>query len=124
MPGRPLRLCTYPGCGESCAGKVVRCEKHQPKKWEKHGQGVKRMTGDGLRKARRLLFQANPLCVHCQQKSPPQVRLATERDHIVPLEEGGQDVPENTQGLCAECHAVKSLAERQRGLKRYLASDT
>ena len=65
------------------------------------------------------MFRRDPLCVMCQAKSPPEVRLATQRDHIVPLEEGGQDVPENTQGLCAECHAAKSLGERQRGLRRY-----
>ena len=119
MPGKPLKPCSYPGCSTLCEGKVARCEKHQPKKWEKHGPQVKRITGRPLRRMRQELFRKDPLCVLCQQKDPPQVHLAVHRDHIVPLEEGGADVPENTQGLCAECHEEKSKQERQRGLQRY-----
>ena len=46
------------------------------------------------------------------------VRPAVHRDHIVPLSEGGLDEPGNTQGLCAECHEGKSLAERLRAQAR------
>ena len=119
MPGRPLRQCTYPGCSELTGGKVARCEKHPYPVWEKKGVQVKRMTGNPLREARKRLFRTDPLCVMCATQTPPRVTLATQRDHIVPLQEGGLDVPENTQGLCDDCHEIKSKAERERGLISY-----
>lgn len=37
--------------------------------------------------------------------------MATQLDHIVPLEQGGKDFdqdPDNAQGLCDQCHVDKS----------------
>lgn len=65
-----------------------------------------RIRGRRLQDARRRLFQSSPLCVKCQERGI--VRVASERDHIIPLHKGGQDVAENTQGLCTECHAGKT----------------
>ena len=62
------------------------------------------------------LFTSNPLCVECERLG--RVRLATQRDHIVSLEEGGADDDGNTQGLCQDCHDIKSKAERERGQRR------
>lgn len=45
--------------------------------------------------------------------------MATQRDHIVALEEGGTDDDSNVQGLCKACHDVKSKAESQRGRARH-----
>jgi 5-methylcytosine-specific restriction protein A len=59
------------------------------------------------------LLARDPLCAECRKAG--RVRPATQRDHIVPLEEGGADDVSNTQGLCDECHAAKSQAEAQRG---------
>jgi 5-methylcytosine-specific restriction endonuclease McrA len=39
--------------------------------------------------------------------------LATERDHIIPIADGGTEHPDNTQGLCSQCNAEKN--SRQRG---------
>jgi 5-methylcytosine-specific restriction protein A len=47
-----------------------------------------------------------------------RVTLATQRDHIKPLAEGGADDQSNEQGLCHACHEGKSEAERLRGLRR------
>lgn len=74
------------------------------------------MTGRKLQAARAELFSRQPLCVHCLVKGV--VKPATQRDHIVPLGEGGEDVTDNTQGLCDDCHDIKSLAERQRAQAR------
>lgn len=41
--------------------------------------------------------------------------LASQRDHIVSLEQGGRDVESNTQGLCIPCHDLKSKRERAAG---------
>lgn len=65
---------------------------------------------------RAALFQREPLCAVC--KTQGLVVLATQRDHIQSLEEGGADDDDNTQGLCEECHEAKSLAERLRARRR------
>ena len=117
MPARPARPCTYPGCGVLTNTKEARCDEHATT-WEKTGPQVKRKTGEFLRKARKRLFQRNPLCVMCERQG--KVTLAVIRDHIVPLTEGGADEEFNTQGLCEACHAIKSDEEAKRGVKRYL----
>jgi 5-methylcytosine-specific restriction protein A len=62
------------------------------------------------------LFAADPLCAECRKHG--RVALATQRDHIIPLAEGGVDDGENTQGLCDDCHLAKSKAESARGVQR------
>lgn len=66
-----------------------------------------------------------PVLVACRRKRTdalkcalPRLALATQRDYIQPLEERGQDVEANVQGLCAACHDAKSAAERARGVQR------
>lgn len=93
-----------------------RCEAHKRVDWKKKPDAPKRITGRRLQAEREALLRANPLCVWCQLKG--LVRLATQRDHIIPLSEGGEDVPSNTQGLCDDCHDEKSLAERVRAQLR------
>ena len=44
--------------------------------------------------------------------------MATIRDHIVPLAEGGRDTDDNTQALCEACSDTKTAAESQRGMRR------
>lgn len=65
---------------------------------------------------RASLFSSNPLCVECSKQG--RTTLAIHRDHITPLAEGGLDDASNVQGLCEECHEVKSAAERVRGQRR------
>lgn len=67
---------------------------------------------------RRALFDRSPLCVVCQ--SLGLTVEATQRDHIVSLEEGGLDDDSNTQGLCDLHHEEKSKAERLRARRRGL----
>jgi len=62
------------------------------------------------------LFQRDPLCAECSRHG--RVTLATQRDHIKPLAEGGADDETNEQGLCDDCHEEKSLAEALRGRRR------
>ena len=70
-----------------------------------------RIRGSKLTALREALFRDNPLCVLCQARGI--VRLATIRDHIVPLSVAGVDLPTNDgmQGLCASCHDEKTKAE-------------
>lgn len=65
---------------------------------------------------RAALFDRSPLCVACEQAG--RITLATQRDHRVPLAEGGADDASNEQGLCEPCHEAKSLQEALRGRRR------
>ncbi|MDH1499330.1 HNH endonuclease [Comamonas terrigena] len=77
---------------------------------------AKRITGRKLQQLRKELFEREPLCRPCYRLG--RVVVATMRDHILALEEGGQDVEANVQPICAECHDEKSKAERARGVQR------
>ena len=71
-----------------------------------------RISGRRLQRIRDHHFRHNPLCVRCLEKG--RVRLWTELDHIEPLKAAGgkgEDVPENRQGLCSECHAAKTAED-------------
>lgn len=117
MPGRPMRVCSYPGCASLTDAKDGRCGQHLRKAWEKRpGPAPQRVRGATLQARRAALFRSNPLCVLCLLRN--RVQLATQRDHIVPLAEGGQDIESNTQGLCKECHDLKSQEEARRGARR------
>lgn len=93
-----------------------RCPKHPQLQWAKKPVPTKRITGRRLQAMRADLFQRHPLCVECQRLG--RVTLATQRDHVKPLAEGGLDDSDNEQGLCAPCHEGKSLAEAVRGRRR------
>jgi len=116
MPKAAPRPCTYPGCGVLVRDGSGRCEKHPKQAWAKSPTATKRITGRRLQAMRAALFARDPLCAHCKVKG--LVVLATERDHIRPLAEGGLDDPSNEQGLCTPCHEAKSLAESLRGRRR------
>lgn len=68
-----------------------------------------RMTGRRLQHRNALFLSANPLCVHCQAAG--RVTAACEVDHKTPLHLGGVDGEPNLQGLCSDCHDVKTAAE-------------
>ena len=115
MPIAAPRPCGHTGC-RVLAVAGGRCADHQREAWRKKPVATKRITGRKLQAMRAALFAANPLCVECAQLG--RVTLATQRDHIVPLGEGGADDADNVQGLCNECHEGKSLAEALRARRR------
>jgi 5-methylcytosine-specific restriction protein A len=45
-------------------------------------------------------------------------RMATIRDHVIPLAEGGLDDETNVQALCQDCSDVKTAEESKRGVRR------
>lgn len=116
MPQAAPKPCTAPGCGVLVRDGTNRCSKHQRQAWAKAVTATKRVTGRKLQAMRASLFRRQPLCVECERIG--KVVLATQRDHIVPLAEGGQDDDDNVQGLCQEHHDAKSLAERLRARQR------
>ena len=73
---------------------------------------IKRIRGTTLINRKAAHFREHPLCVICLNKTPSRVTLATIYDHIVPLDFGGTNDGANMQGLCRECHDIKSAEER------------
>ncbi len=117
MPQAAPRPCSAPGCKALVHDGSGRCAAHPRPAWSKSGgKATKRKTGRWLQAERDALFRSDPLCAECKRHG--RVRLATIRDHIAPLAEGGLDERANTQGLCDECNEVKSEAERKRGCGR------
>ena len=70
---------------------------------------MKRITGRTLQTLRARLLSDEPLCVHCTDQG--RLSLAVEVDHIVPLYKGGSNEQDNMQGLCVECHKVKTAKD-------------
>lgn len=89
---------------------------HPRPAWLKNAGTTKRVTGRRLQQMRAAMFAADPLCAECKRHG--RVTLATVRDHIKPLAEGGADSDDNAQGLCLDCHDEKTLAEALRGRAR------
>lgn len=116
MPIAAPRPCTHPGCGVLVRDGSGRCAKHPKPQWSKPATATKRITGRKLQAMRADLFARDPLCAECKQQG--RVTLATQRDHIKSLAEGGTDTDDNVQGLCADCHEAKSKAESARGVRR------
>ncbi len=117
MPFAAPKPCGHAGCGVLVRGGGSRCERHAHEAWVKRPEVTKRVTGRKLQRLRDQLFAADPLCVEC--RAAGRVKLATVRDHIKPLAEGGLDELSNTQGLCSACHDFKSAAESARGRRRH-----
>lgn len=107
MPTSPPRACAT--CGR------VACAIHRRAGWPTVPP-VARKTGHWLQRERAWLFARHPLCVVCEQQG--RVTVATVRDHIVPLAEGGADTRANTQALCEACNQEKASRESVRGRSR------
>jgi 5-methylcytosine-specific restriction protein A len=112
MPFAARKPCAQIGCGELLDRKQRYCTKHERPVWQK-AKPTKRITGRRLQAMRAELFARDPLCVHC--RAAGRIRAATQRDHVTPLAEGGLDDESNTQGLCDDCHELKSQREAERG---------
>ena len=117
MPQAAPRPCTNPGCGALVHDGSGRCKAHPRPAWKKAQNATKRVTGRKLQAMRKALFERDPLCVECRRHG--RVTIATLRDHIKPLAEGGDDSDDNVQGLCHDCHEEKTLAEALRGRAKW-----
>jgi 5-methylcytosine-specific restriction enzyme A len=93
-----------------------RCEQHARQQWAKKVDAPKRITGRRLQARREALFRRQPLCEICKSKG--YIVLATQRDHRIPLAEGGTEDIDNEQALCEPCNREKGLAEALRARER------
>jgi len=109
-----LRPCAVPGC--PTLSEDTHCPAHAQPAHLGWRADTERIRGRRLQALRARLFAAEPFCRLC--KAQGRRRLATIRDHIVPLAEGGTDEPSNVQPLCAACSDDKTRAEAKRGRQR------
>ena len=112
MPNAPLRYCVVNGC----PNKVPRgrCITHQLPAWQSpNREPTKRIRGRELQRRRQRLFAEHPFCVLCERDG--KLTLATIRDHIIPLAEGGSDDESNVQALCSLHNELKRREEARRG---------
>ncbi|MBC3811342.1 HNH endonuclease [Undibacterium aquatile] len=112
MPRSAPKKCSVVGCCKLVSDGAGRCDEHVKPAWVKRPDITKRITGRRLQRMREALFAREPLCAECKRNG--KINPATQRDHIVPLCDGGRDDETNEQGLCDPCHELKSLAEAQR----------
>jgi 5-methylcytosine-specific restriction protein A len=105
MPIAPPRACTT--CGQ------VGCTAHGKTAWRSPSRPAPaRVRGRRLQGLRHQLFREQPFCALCGQ------HVATIRDHVIPLAEGGPDTRMNTQALCQICSDAKTRDEAIRGTAR------
>jgi len=58
-----------------------------------------------------IAYRQNYACNHCKLfPIPPDFHV----DHIIELQDGGQDIAENLQALCPQCHSEKTRLNRLR----------
>ncbi len=103
MPLAPPRVCAT--CGR------IGCSDHRRPAWG-HRVPVTRVRGRRLQAVRAQLFRAQPFCAQCL------TAVATVRDHVIPLAEGGVDDDRNVQALCQVCSDAKTATEARRGQTR------
>lgn len=92
------------------------CPVHRPNSALGWRQDAERVRGRKLQALRLELFAREPFCRLCRTAGH-QV-IATIRDHIQPLAEGGTEAPDNIQPLCRECSDAKTGREAKRGQTR------
>lgn len=99
----PTRLCAEPGCPEAATYRG-RCANHARQVNATHRNRSIYNSKRWQILRRRVLF-GQPLC--------PCGAIATDVDHIRPIEQGGAPFDRsNCQSLCHSCHSVKTRKER------------
>ena len=113
MPIAPKRPCAQPGCRNLCDGRY--CQDHALAARASDGELAWRTTktsassrgyGAAWRKLRIMILARDPICVRCGRM--PSVVV----DHLKPKARGGDDSPDNLQGLCDSCHTKKTASDR------------
>ena len=109
MPTAALRPCVV------C--KRLGCTEHVRQPFRGHGQAPTRIRGRRLKPLREaLLAKQGERCAKCGRLC---LLSQVQRDHIINIKEGGQDIQANCQMLCLDCHKAKTQQEAQRGQARH-----
>ena len=125
MPLKPPTVCCHPGCGNLSQGRF--CSAHEEVAEEnrkeqyasydrKRGNSYQRGYDERWRKVSKYYRTMHPICEY-------QIRckgaLATEVDHVIPLDEGGLKYEwENLKSTCRRCHTAKTWQDKVRQRKK------
>jgi 5-methylcytosine-specific restriction enzyme A len=105
----PVRLCTEPRCPQVATVRGLCPDHTRQRTADRNGrrrESRKVYNSKRWRILRRRVLYDHPICQHCDSV------LATEVDHIKPIEQGGDAwALANLQALCARCHGRKTKAE-------------
>lgn len=102
----PVRLCLEPRCPNPAEYRG-RCRPHSRARERQTHPNKTVYNSARWRNTRRKQLHHHPLCAVCGH-------LATDVDHIQPIEHGGAVwSPTNLQSLCASHHAAKTRREQQ-----------
>ena len=137
--------CMAEGCKAKKALSTGYCTRHRLEAYEKEYEEVRRLKRIAALRARwldRLLTKQGGRCAQtvktCEEVDGGEAtsvcplgrrhvhRDAAQVEHIVPLGDGGDDLSDNLQVLCAYCHAIKSAREaraRATGSRKRKADD-
>lgn len=68
-----------------------------------------RLSGSPWQRIRERILKRDPCCMLCRLKGI--IRESVQVDHKVPLHDGGSNGDDNLQGICLECHRIKTASE-------------
>lgn len=120
MPNKPLKSCAVSGCPELTRER--HCPGHAKKGRVEYGarrnKSWQHLYGARWRRERKAFLVSNPLCAECQLWG--RVVAANVVDHVIPHK--GDKLMfwdrSNWQGLCKNCHDVKTAGEGAWGRTR------
>ena len=103
--GRIPRPCRFPGCRGMAYGGAW-CAAHRPAPVPDRARPGSAARGYGARwqRLRVMVLRRQPICCWPDCGEP-----ATEVDHVVALANGGDESPDNLQGLCKRHHSMKTF---------------
>ena len=124
MPTRALKQCSQPGCRELTNGGRCNAHRRQDRKpfeiiGRERGTTTERGYGASWRKIRDQVLAEEPCCRICAAKG--MTTASEEVDHVMPKSKGGTDARANLQGVCNECHKLKTAREDSSVRGRYAA---
>ena len=112
MPRKPKRPCAKHPCPNLTYG--LYCEVHAKQARQlyeqRRGTAAQRGYNARWRRLRRMVLARQPLCADPfdLHREHGETVAATEVDHIVAKDRGGDDSMDNLQGLCKSCHSRKT----------------
>jgi 5-methylcytosine-specific restriction enzyme A len=99
----PTRLCLQPQCPNQATYRG-RCATHNRARDRETHPNKSFYNSKRWKATRKRVLYSQPLC--------PCGEIATDVDHIVPIEQGGNKwAASNLQALCHRCHGQKTNAE-------------
>lgn len=105
----PLRLCLESSCGNEASYRG-RCTSHTRTNERATHPNKALYSSKRWQTTRRHVLHEHPLC---QCPNPACTEIATDVDHITPIEQGGDPwARANLQALAASCHSRKTRQEQ------------